>query len=363
MPIPFNPPQLPLAYPENSLDKLNRTFELLNSYAEQRRKQHQEDTLLSLKVKEDALKGRQNFYEYGDPAGLTSTEQASLQPVQGPMQEGQSGHPLASYDPNNPAETFNSEFLNKFKEQFPQGIKGQTMTADPIIAPDGTIRYVPRSIKGKTLLEKTPSSTDTWTPAGVDAGGNFQVINKKGEVKPATSVGGGPAEKVYPKSANVPTAQARSTSEFAKTMIPHIAEMRNIVAEADKKGFIGPVAGRVYGKFLTGTIGSTGNPDADRLLGKLRSFNKLMNSGTVKVHFGSRGGLQMIDQFNSVLSSDRQSAAAINGSLDSIQSYMEGYAHAGELGGGNSPASQPAPHGQTVTQDGHTFTWNGTAYE
>lgn len=39
MALQFQPPNLPMAYPENSIDKLNKTFELLNAYAEQRRQQ------------------------------------------------------------------------------------------------------------------------------------------------------------------------------------------------------------------------------------------------------------------------------------------------------------------------------------
>ncbi len=138
-------------------------------------------------------------------------------------------------------------------------------------------------------------------------------------------------------AANALSAQAKGTAEFAKTMLPHIDEMRDIVHQAAQSGYIGPSAGRVYGQFLAGKVGSTGNDQADNLLGKLRAVDTLIKSGTLKVHFGSRGGQQMYQHFSDVLNSGKQSEAEINGALDGIKSFLTGYATMGQ-----SPQTQPS---------------------
>lgn len=139
--------------------------------------------------------------------------------------------------------------------------------------------------------------------------------------------------KVLPKSSTMPTSSTRSSAEFATTILPHITEMRSLIAEADKAGYIGPGAGRVYNQFMAGKIGSTGDDKADMLLGKLRSMDSLLKTGAMRVHFGSRGGQNMYEHFSQMLNTGKQSAALLNGSLDTMENFMKGYADAGNLGG------------------------------
>lgn len=138
--------------------------------------------------------------------------------------------------------------------------------------------------------------------------------------------------KIMTKNSETPTSTTRSSSEFAKNVLPHISEMRKQIAEADRLGLIGPGAGRVYGEFLAGKVGSTGNASADKVLGNLRASDSLMKSATLRVHFGARGGSQMYDHFSDILNSGKQSAAVLNGALDGIESYMQSYADAGTPG-------------------------------
>lgn len=145
--------------------------------------------------------------------------------------------------------------------------------------------------------------------------------------------------KIMMKNSETPTAVTRSTSEFAKTVIPHIQDMRDLVKQADEKGYIGPVAGRVYGDFMAGKVGTTGNPDADALLGKLRATDSLLKSGAMKVHFGSKGGSNMYDHFSELLNSGKQSAPMLNGSLDALESFMEGYSNAGKASGNGASST------------------------
>lgn len=149
--------------------------------------------------------------------------------------------------------------------------------------------------------------------------------------------------KILSKSSETATASTRSSAEFAKTVVPHIQDMRNLVKEADQKGYIGPAAGRAYNQFMAGSVGSTGNPDADKLLGRLRATDSLLKTGAMKAHFGARGGQQMYDHFSELLNSGKQSAAMLNGSLDTLESFMQGYADAGS-------------HNKPAEEDGYLYT-------
>lgn len=219
---------------------------------------------------------------------------------------------------------------------------------------NGKITPVAQVPKG-SLIEKDPNTASLTAKSfiGNDADGNPLFADKNGTitrgkvpVKPANPPAtGGP---VLPKSSTQPTATARSTSEFAKTVLPHFDSLRSLIQQADAKGYIGPAAGRLYGQFLAGKVGSTGNADADQLLGRLRATDMLLKSGTMKVHFGSRGGTNMYDHFSDMLNSGKQSAAVLNGSLDGMQEFIEGYAG---VPNSNPVNSSPAPIGGTWTKE------------
>lgn len=182
------------------------------------------------------------------------------------------------------------------------------------------------------MIVEPPSngSDSNKTFIGNDAKGNPLFADRHGTITAGAVPTGGP---VLPKTSTMPTSATRGSAEFAKTIIPHINEMRNLINQADAKGFIGPTAGRVYGEFLAGKVGSTGNHEADRILGKLRTSDSLLKSGALRVHFGSRGGQMMYDKFSSLLNTGKQSKDILNGSLDGLQSFMQGYADAGTPGG------------------------------
>lgn len=206
----------------------------------------------------------------------------------------------------------------------------------------GEYTHIERPKGGKTTPYKPESSTSgNKNFIGNDANGNPLFADKTGSITLGSTPGGGP---VLPKNSTMPTSQTRTSGEFADTIIPHIQSLRDLVSQADAKGFIGPAAGRVYGQFLAGTIGSTGNTEADKLLGQLRATDSLLKTGAMKVHFGSRGGSDMYDHFSDMLNSGKQSAATLNGSLDGIQSFMQGYSDAAKPKGrnkGNKPALTP----------------------
>lgn len=125
-----------------------------------------------------------------------------------------------------------------------------------------------------------------------------------------------------------PTQSIRSMGETAATVLPHIEELRGLIQEAESKGLLGPIRGRVS-QFLAGKIGSTGNKDIDSLLGRLRSADSLMSSALLRTHFGARGGQGLYDKFINLLDTGKSTPEALNGTLDEFKSYAEGYAQAG----------------------------------
>ncbi len=195
----------------------------------------------------------------------------------------------------------------------------------------------------KALEIKNKPSAPSKYYMGNDPDGNAIFGDKNGNMfGPDGSAYQG---KVLPKSSNMPTSSTRSSSEFATTILPHIDEMRQMIKDADSKGYIGPAAGRVYGQFMAGKVGSTGNDDADQLLGKMRAMDSLLKTGSMRVHFGARGGANMYDHFSDMLNTGKQSAAMLNGSLDTMQKFMEGYAAAGKPAGNSKPENNNDPLG------------------
>lgn len=215
----------------------------------------------------------------------------------------------------------------------------QTVMSDEDALAAGSIPH------GARIIHTTPDGKqDSAAYMGNTPDGKPLLLWKDGTI----SIGKVPGDvSVLPKSSTQPTAATRTSSEFAKTIIPHIDTMRDLVNQADAKGFIGPAAGRIYGDFLTGKVGTTGDPEADKLLGRLRATDSLLKTGAMKVHFGARGGTQMYDHFSDMLNSGKQSKAVLNGALDGIQDFMEGYANPGSTSHSSGATSQPQPDGWT----------------
>lgn len=202
---------------------------------------------------------------------------------------------------------------------------------------------VPAGMK-PTSFARPPKPDKPATPSrnfiGNDAQGNPLFADKEGNISLGKVPGAG--GHVLPKTSTMPTSQTRASGEFADTLMPHIQHMRELIQAADAKGYIGPAAGRGYSDFLVGKVGTTGNPEADNLLGELRATDSLVKTAAMKVHFGSRGGQEMYDHFSNMLNTGRQSAAVLNGSLNGIQSFMQGYSDAAKPKGGTGAAARPS---------------------
>src|SRR5882724_4866115 len=253
------------------------------------------------------------------PPGLPASTTGQMQvPISAPPSAPTSSKPSKTMNPA----TF-SAMLKLHSAMAPQSVMSNEDALAAGSIPHGT-KIIHTASDGKPKAVTYMGNTPDGKPLLLAGDGTISIGKVPGDAS------------VLPKSSTQPTAATRTTSEFARTIIPHIDTMRDLVNQADEKCFIGPAAGRIYGYFLAGKVGTTGNQEADRLLGRLRATDSLLKTGAMKVHFGSRGGTQMYDHFSDMLNSGKQSKAVLNGALDGIQDFMQGYA--------NPPSpSAPAP--------------------
>ena len=165
-PIPFNPPDWII---QEYMRRKSPTQELLEGAANVAniyRQQKNQDALLGLKQQESdrsnqelAMKGKQQFYDYGDPSGLSpEIQQGMNNPAQGPATE-QGARPMKS-----PI----VQYFEDFRAQNPQGLKGQQFTEDTVLQKDSKGNIVGQStykrpIKGKTIMSG-PSAVGTAKP-------------------------------------------------------------------------------------------------------------------------------------------------------------------------------------------------------
>lgn len=95
---------------------------------------------MALKKQEAARQGRSDFYEYGDPSGLTPEQQSAIaNPVQGPVNQtpvdygvaqqdqlqGAQGPALPMVQEEGPKLEPVLQYFKDFAKQFPRGLKGQ----------------------------------------------------------------------------------------------------------------------------------------------------------------------------------------------------------------------------------------------
>src|SRR5262245_5267204 len=162
---------------------------------------------------------------------------------------------------------------------------------------------------------------------------------------------GNPVTKIVPKTPGAEYAgklpqNIQSRMYTAKGVMTHMGETLDMIDEADRRGLLGPIEGR-WADFLAGKVGSTGNDADDELLGQLRMDLKLMTSGTVAAHFQSRGGQQMMHDFQALLDSGKFSRSQLRGALLGMQSWLGNYA--------KDPRQLETPKGQEAPAD---YVWD-----
>lgn len=153
------------------------------------------------------------------------------------------------------------------------------------------------------------------------ATGQQRLFRVQGTTATPVSLPGGPGPKTDP----VPTA-VKTRMDFATRVASHIPDIKAEIAQADAQGLLGPTMGR-WNEFLAGKVGATGDPAKDALLAKLRTDVSFLKSGMGVVHSGARGGaVQIVQRFDSLLSSDRMTKEMLNGAIDGFKGWLDTYA-------------------------------------
>lgn len=160
--------------------------------------------------------------------------------------------------------------------------------------------------------------------------------DKAGNLHAVQFTGGAAREIPMPTDIEGPTktnpipASVQSQMIFAKQVGAHVPTIRAEIEQLDKMGALGPVLGRIN-EFLAGKVGTTeilghnSTSEADRIINKFRNDLSFLKSGMGKVHFGARGGVQLLQRFDSQLSSGKMTAGELMGGLDSYEEWLKTY--------------------------------------
>lgn len=124
-----------------------------------------------------------------------------------------------------------------------------------------------------------------------------------------------------------PTAPTRTMAEAAPKVLNFINRIRPLV-EQEASG-LGPLAGR-WSEFMAGKVGA---PNAEYT--KLRTNVGLLNTLLMRMHVGSRGGVQLLTHFKSLMDQGHQSPENLLASLQVVEEYANDVAGMAPQGGGS----------------------------
>lgn len=185
-------------------------------------------------------------------------------------------------------------------------------------------------------VDKTDPNTGETTTSklkGFTAPPSPIIYSPNGEVPKIvtrTAGGTGTATDITDKKTGQPltpkmTGQEANRASMAGHVASGIDRAQDELDEAEQQGLLGPLAGRTYGEFLAQKLGTTGNAEADDLLGRLQLDLKNISTGFAAIHSqrGSVGNARGIEQ---QLNSTKMSHALINGGLESIKQWVNDYA-------------------------------------
>jgi hypothetical protein len=135
------------------------------------------------------------------------------------------------------------------------------------------------------------------------------------------------------------TTQNQAMAEIAHSLIGKFDSAMKKLEDPKIAAKFGPAVGR-FQEFMAGKVGS-GDPD----FVELRSTLSLLLTGTMRAHFGARGGQQMYDHFVDLLNSGRMDAPTLLASMRGLRDFMKGYEEmeygGDEVGGGTPPPAMP----------------------
>lgn len=155
---------------------------------------------------------------------------------------------------------------------------------------------------------------------GVMPDGSPPVVVGAGQ---AVDESGNPIGKNF-TTLNTPTAPTRTSGTQAGAVASHIPDLRAQIDNLAAQGKLGALNGRINTWLNSGYGGD--DPD----IAKFVSTLSLINSGTMKAHFGARGGAQLMQGFKNILNSS-QEPNAMKGSLSAFESFLNTYKDAGTV--------------------------------
>lgn len=125
-------------------------------------------------------------------------------------------------------------------------------------------------------------------------------------------------------------ASSRMMAIAAKDVEKVLPTIEQEAKQLDALGLMG-AAGSRWRDFLSNKIGASalagGNKQNGELLGKFRADVGLLKTALMKAHVGSRGGTQLLDEFNGLLNADKTDIAGFLGALEGVKGWMSLYAN------------------------------------
>ena len=134
---------------------------------------------------------------------------------------------------------------------------------------------------------------------------------------------------------------SRTMAIAAKDVQKVIPSIEAEARQLDQMGLMG-AAGSRWRDFLANKVGASqlagGNKAGGELLGKFRADVGLLKTSLMKAHVGSRGGQNLLEEFNGILNADRTDLPGFLGALNGVKGWMDIYAN-------RLPATGAAPTG------------------
>lgn len=176
-----------------------------------------------------------------------------------------------------------------------------------------TNQELSRTWVGQKLDKAPPTPHFSFMPqfdeTGIRQTGVLRGNTLTGELAPAP---GGAGLVTRPAPGATPVARQQQMAKYAGEDVDSALAQVNA---AELAGLLGPGAGRLYGQFLSGTIGSTGDPKIDQQLGGLKQSIQNLKMSYPPALTGSVRGGGAVSQLNGTLNSDKFSADLLRGSL------------------------------------------------
>lgn len=122
------------------------------------------------------------------------------------------------------------------------------------------------------------------------------------------------------------SAQTKNRRDLADAVGSHFDDVNQLLDEAEKKGLLGPLAGRTFVEFMAGKVGSTGNTENDQLLGDLRTQLGMVRTGVAALHGRTGANVGIAKDIERKMDESYMDPNIIRGGLKGLKSWVDKYA-------------------------------------